>query len=57
MRFMKLPRQRHGIREPRLKRAHLHAEIEWFKRHVEGVEWTPPPRPASGDGGDDSEGQ
>lgn len=54
VRYMKLPRQRHGIREPRLERAYLHAEIEWFKRHVDGVEWTPPARPTPIDKSDES---
>jgi dipeptidyl aminopeptidase/acylaminoacyl peptidase len=40
-RFVKFPRQGHGIREPRLRRIRFVEEIRWMQRHVRGLEWTP----------------
>ncbi len=41
VRYIKFPRQGHGIEEPRLERVHLVEEIRWFKKHIEGVSWEP----------------
>ena len=41
VRYIKFPRQGHGIEEPRLKRVHLIEEIRWFKKYIEGSEWEP----------------
>ena len=41
VRYIKFPRQRHGIEEPRLKRVHLVEEIRWFKKYIEGLDWEP----------------
>jgi dipeptidyl aminopeptidase/acylaminoacyl peptidase len=40
-RFIKFPRQAHGIREPRLLRVRIVEEIRWMQKYVVGVEWTP----------------
>jgi dipeptidyl aminopeptidase/acylaminoacyl peptidase len=40
-RFIKFPRQKHGIREPRLLRVRLVEEFLWMQKYVLGVEWTP----------------
>jgi dipeptidyl aminopeptidase/acylaminoacyl peptidase len=42
VRYIKFPRQGHGIREPRLKRTHLVEEIRWFQKYVKGETWSPP---------------
>ena len=41
VRYVKFPRQGHGIREPRLRRTHLIEEIRWFQKYVKGKDWTP----------------
>jgi dipeptidyl aminopeptidase/acylaminoacyl peptidase len=41
-RFMKFPRQAHGVREPRLRRILMIEEIKWMQKHIFGLEWTPP---------------
>ena len=41
VRYIKFPRQHHGIEEPRLRRIHLVEEIRWFKKYVDGVDWIP----------------
>ena len=41
VRYVKFPRQAHGIREPRLARVHLVEEIRWFKKYIEGIDWEP----------------
>ncbi len=43
-RFIKFPRQKHGIREPRLMRTRMVEEIRWMQRYVRGEEWNPPER-------------
>jgi dipeptidyl aminopeptidase/acylaminoacyl peptidase len=40
-RFIKFPRQKHGIREPRLLRVRIVEEVRWMQKYVVGVEWTP----------------
>jgi dipeptidyl aminopeptidase/acylaminoacyl peptidase len=47
-RFIKFPRQAHGVREPRLLRVRLVEELRWMQRYVMGVEWTPWVRPVKG---------
>jgi dipeptidyl aminopeptidase/acylaminoacyl peptidase len=46
VRFIKFPRQGHGIREPHLARIALVEEVRWFELHVRGEDWTPPLRGA-----------
>lgn len=41
-RFMKFPRQGHGVREPRLRRILMIEEIKWMQKHIFGKEWEPP---------------
>lgn len=41
VRYIKFPRQGHGIEEPRLERIHLIEEIRWFKKYVESEDWEP----------------
>jgi dipeptidyl aminopeptidase/acylaminoacyl peptidase len=41
VRYVKFPRQGHGIREPRLERVQLVEEIRWFKKYIEGLDWEP----------------
>jgi len=41
VRYIKFPRQGHGIDEPRLRRTHLIEEIRWFQKYVEGEDWIP----------------
>jgi dipeptidyl aminopeptidase/acylaminoacyl peptidase len=41
-RFMKFPRQDHGVREPRLRRILMIEEIKWMQKHIFGKEWEPP---------------
>ncbi len=40
-RFIKFPRQEHGIREPRLLRVRIVEEIRWMEKYLRGVEWSP----------------
>ena len=40
-RFIKFPRQGHGVREPRLLRIRVVEEIRWMQKYVLGEEWTP----------------
>ena len=47
VRYIKFPRQGHGIEEPRLERVHLIEEIRWLKRYIDGVEWEPWEAPPS----------
>jgi dipeptidyl aminopeptidase/acylaminoacyl peptidase len=44
-RFIKFPRQAHGVREPRLLRVRLVEEFRWMQKYVLGVEWEPWIRP------------
>ena len=39
-RFIKFPRQGHGIREPRLFRIRMGEEIRWMQKYVLGEEWS-----------------
>jgi dipeptidyl aminopeptidase/acylaminoacyl peptidase len=41
VRYIKFPRQGHGIDEPRLKRIRGIEEIRWIKKYMEGVDWQP----------------
>ena len=44
-RFIKFPRQKHGIREPRLLRVRIVEELRWMQQYVLGLEWKPWTRP------------
>jgi len=41
-RFIKFPRQGHGVREPRLRRILMIEEIKWMQKYIFGKEWDPP---------------
>jgi dipeptidyl aminopeptidase/acylaminoacyl peptidase len=41
-RFIKFPRQGHGIREPRLRRILMIEEIKWMQKYIFGEDWNPP---------------
>jgi dipeptidyl aminopeptidase/acylaminoacyl peptidase len=41
-RFIKFPRQGHGIREPRLRRILFVEEAKWMQKYILGKEWHPP---------------
>ena len=43
VRYIKFPRQGHGIEEPRLRRIYETNEILWFKNHIENTSWDIPP--------------
>ena len=44
VRYVKFPREGHGIREPRHRRTLDVEEISWMHRHVLGAEWEPAER-------------
>ena len=44
VKYMKFPREGHGVREPRHRRRLEGEEITWFKKHIDGEEWTLGPR-------------
>ena len=49
-RFVRFPREGHGIREPRHRRTLLVEEVRWFETHVRGnVDWEAPERPEAED--------
>ncbi len=41
VRYLRVPREPHGFREPRHQRQRDIEEIRWMQQHVLGVEWTP----------------
>jgi dipeptidyl aminopeptidase/acylaminoacyl peptidase len=43
-RFIKFPREGHGIREPRLLRIRMVEEIRWMHKYVLGEDWVPAER-------------
>ena len=43
VRYIKFPRQGHGVQEPRLLRILYANELQWFKKYVDGVKWEIPP--------------
>jgi len=43
-RFIRFPRQGHGIREPRHLRVRMVEEIAWMQKYIHGIEWTHPER-------------
>jgi dipeptidyl aminopeptidase/acylaminoacyl peptidase len=45
VRYLRVPREPHGFREPRHQRMRDVEEIRWMQKHVLGVDWTPPVRP------------
>jgi len=44
VKYMKFPREGHGIREPRHRRRLEGEEITWFKKYIDDKEWTLGPR-------------
>jgi dipeptidyl aminopeptidase/acylaminoacyl peptidase len=43
VRYIKFPRQGHGVEEPRLLRILYSNELQWFKKYINGVDWKIPP--------------
>jgi dipeptidyl aminopeptidase/acylaminoacyl peptidase len=41
VRYLRVPREPHGFREPRHQRARDIEEIRWFQKHVAGIDWKP----------------
>lgn len=54
-RFIKFPRQKHHIEEPRLRRVRFVEELEWMQKYVRGVDWSAPDRPTIGTAGSETE--
>ena len=57
VRYIKFPRQPHGIREPRHIRIKDIEEVRWMQKHVLGVDWEPPKRADDTDEDEDDEGK
>jgi len=49
VRYLRVPREPHGFREPRHQRTRDIEEIKWMQKHVLGIEWTPWERPEDKD--------
>ncbi|MDX1646005.1 MAG: S9 family peptidase [Longimicrobiales bacterium] len=45
VRYLRFPREGHGIREPRHQRTRDIEEIRWIQRHARGIDWEPWTRP------------
>jgi len=45
VRYIRVPREPHGFREPRHQRIRDIEEIKWMQKHILGVEWKPWERP------------
>ena len=43
-RFIRFPREGHGIREPRHLRVRMVNEIAWMQKYIHGIEWMHPER-------------
>lgn len=41
VRYIKFPRETHGIHEPRLRRIYQIEEYKWFKKYIGGEDWQP----------------
>ncbi len=41
VKYIKLPRQGHGVSEPRLERILNIEEIKWMQKYVRGIDWKP----------------
>ena len=41
VRYIKFPRERHRIHEPRLSRIYQIEECKWFKKYIDGEDWQP----------------
>ncbi len=39
-RFIRFPREPHGLREPRHQRTRLVEEIAWMQKYIRGIEWS-----------------
>ncbi len=44
VRFLRFPREPHGLREPHHQRVRDVEEIAWLMKHARGIEWTAPVR-------------
>ncbi|MDJ0836332.1 MAG: S9 family peptidase [Acidobacteriota bacterium] len=47
VRYIRFPRQPHGLREPRHQRIRIVEEARWLQKHVQGRDWEPWPYPKS----------
>ena len=45
VRYIRVPREPHGFREPRHQRTRDIEEIKWMQKYVQGTDWTPWVRP------------
>ena len=45
VRYIRVPREPHGFREPRHQRTRDIEEIKWMQKHVQGTDWSPWVRP------------
>ncbi len=54
-RYVRFPREGHGLREPRHARTRFVREVEWMQRHVLGQEWEPWEREEEKDKKEDEE--
>lgn len=45
VRYIRVPREPHGFREPRHQRTRDIEEITWMQKYVQGTDWTPWERP------------
>ena len=41
VRYIKFPRQGHGVREPRLSLILDIEEIKWMQKYIRGIDWEP----------------
>jgi len=41
VRYIKLPRQKHGPHEPRLLRIESIEEVKWMQKYIRGIDWEP----------------
>jgi hypothetical protein len=41
VRYIRVPREPHGFREPYHQRTRDIEEIKWMQKHVMGIEWEP----------------
>jgi len=41
VRYIKFPREGHGLREPRHQRRRYVEEIRWMEKHIRGIDWDP----------------
>jgi hypothetical protein len=55
VRYIRVPREPHGFREPRHQRIRDIEEIRWMQKYVLGVDWKPWERPKEKEEDEDKE--